>query len=119
MIDASWRKTTVTIEDDDRPFEAYDVRTTWNGFTDYAVTEEVWALIRARLVDLGMPLDDTDAAEFAAYEGIVHLGGGAFVILSEVAICPECPRNGAGRPHLLEPTDDGKTCPNCGRWWSD
>jgi hypothetical protein len=88
-----WRSTLVQIEDDERVFHAYDVGTRWNGFVDYAVTEETWTAMKARFlawIRLA-PGEDLEEAtrgldEMMVEDGFVHLGGGAFVILSEIGM---------------------------------
>lgn len=107
-INRNWRKTTVTIEDDDQRFGAYDLGTSWNGFTDYAVTEDAWMSIRARMAALGM--DDEAAQNWvrdfpAGPMGFYDLGGGAFVILNET---------GDACPHGYEISGRfGDLCPTC------
>lgn len=90
-LSKSWRKVLVTIEDDSFIFDAWDVGTTWNGFTDYAVDEPTWNAIKERYLNWISASADDDVREAtqgmddieADGAGIVHLGGGAFVILQE------------------------------------
>ncbi|MEE8489377.1 MAG: hypothetical protein V3S43_03520 [Acidimicrobiia bacterium] len=102
------RPVRVTIEDDNVQFAAFDQGTEWNGFTDYVVSRQTWRAILDRMHALGMSDRDEGVAEdpdecmgsFTFKGGeYFDLGGGAFVILSEVHTvydederCDDCAR---------------------------